>query len=33
VTTGVEAKNSIREEFNDLWKIEMQMEVIHFLDK
>jgi hypothetical protein len=30
---GVEAKNSLRVEFNDLGKIEMQMEIIHLLDK
>jgi hypothetical protein len=30
---GVEAKNSLTEEFNDLRKIEMKMEIVHLLDK
>jgi hypothetical protein len=30
---GVEAKHSLREEFNGLGKIETQMEIIHLLDK
>jgi hypothetical protein len=30
---GVEAKNSLTEEFNDLGKIEMKMEIVRLLDK
>jgi hypothetical protein len=30
---GVEAKNSLIEEFNDLRKIEMKIEIVHLLEK
>jgi hypothetical protein len=30
---GVEANNFLTEEFNDLGKIEMKMEIVHLLDK